>query len=284
MEPDNQKSETYPSQFRVDEDGSAVVFGPIKKGLSSDLRCRFGGTGEEMPCEPDEDGELRCLLPKSALTGAQLQGEQTHGYAHAQLLMEVLDGQKRVASHLVPARLKSNAEQQGLQDEGLAKGSITVQQYSGAQGMPVITDNPLAHDKELSKEEALALEVAGANGGPPDDGSKPPKDDGKVTYSYSALKPFIIMSSSYLLFTITDGAIRTIILFHAHNLGFTAMEVAIMFMAYELAGVVTNLMAGVMGAKWGIKTTLLTGLLLQIVGCCILMAWQDSWGNEGGIF
>ena len=35
------------------------------------------------------------------------------------------------------------------------------------------------------------------------------------------------------------------------------------------------------GAKWGIKSTLLTGLCLQIIGVCILMAWQDSWGNEG---
>jgi hypothetical protein len=50
-----------------------------------------------------------------------------------------------------------------------------------------------------------------------------------------------------------------IVLLHAYNLGFTAWQTAIMFSMYELAGVVTNLCAGMMGARWGIKTTLLTG-------------------------
>lgn len=56
-----------------------------------------------------------------------------------------------------------------------------------------------------------------------------------------ALRPFVIISSSYLLFTITDGAIRMIVLQHAYNKSFSAMQVAIMFTLYELAGVFTNL-------------------------------------------
>jgi hypothetical protein len=52
---------------------------------------------------------------------------------------------------------------------------------------------------------------------------------------------------------------RMIVLLHAYNLGFSAWQVAIMFTLYELAGVVTNLLAGLMGARWGIKATLLTG-------------------------
>lgn len=47
-----------------------------------------------------------------------------------------------------------------------------------------------------------------------------------------ALRPFVIISSSYLLFTITDGAIRMIVLLHAYNKSFSALEVAIMFMLY----------------------------------------------------
>lgn len=35
------------------------------------------------------------------------------------------------------------------------------------------------------------------------------------------------------------------------------------------------------GAKWGIKTTLLTGLSLQIVGISVLYAWQTSWSEPG---
>ncbi len=57
-----------------------------------------------------------------------------------------------------------------------------------------------------------------------------------IKREYSALKPFVIISLSYLLFTTTDGAIRMIVLLHAYNSGFTAWEVAIMFTLYELAG------------------------------------------------
>lgn len=80
-----------------------------------------------------------------------------------------------------------------------------------------------------------------------------------------ALRPFVIISSSYLLFTITDGAIRMIVLLHAYTNNFSALEVAIMFSLYELAGVFTNLAAGFMGAKWGIKCTLVSGLTLQLL-------------------
>lgn len=91
---------------------------------------------------------------------------------------------------------------------------------------------------------------------------------------YSSLKPFAIISVSYLLYTITDGAVRMIVLLRAYQLHFSAMEVAIMFSFYEAAGVVTNLMAGLMGARWGIKTTLLTGLALQLGGLGMLFGWQ----------
>lgn len=59
--------------------------------------------------------------------------------------------------------------------------------------------------------------------------------------SKEALRPFVIISSSYLLFTVTDGAIRMIVLLHAYSKNFSALEVAIMFTLYELAGVFTNL-------------------------------------------
>jgi len=69
-----------------------------------------------------------------------------------------------------------------------------------------------------------------------------------------------------------------IVLLHAYNLGFSAWQTAIMFTLYEVAGVVTNLLAGLMGARWGIKSTLLTGLTLQLAGigecrhwCCLLL-------------
>ena len=98
-----------------------------------------------------------------------------------------------------------------------------------------------------------------------------------------ALLPFAIISLSYLLYTITDGSIRMIVLLHAYNKSFTAMEVAVMFTLYEAAGVVTNLLAGLAGAKWGIKWTLLVGLTLQLGGLGMLFGWRDDWSKSEAI-
>jgi len=98
-----------------------------------------------------------------------------------------------------------------------------------------------------------------------------------------ALRPFVIISSSYLLFTITDGAIRMIVLLHAYTKSFSALQVAFMFTLYELAGVVTNLLAGFMGAAWGIRVTLVSGLTLQLVSYGLLFGWQDDWDQATAI-
>ncbi|GMI31223.1 hypothetical protein TeGR_g3050 [Tetraparma gracilis] len=74
-----------------------------------------------------------------------------------------------------------------------------------------------------------------------------------------------------------------IVLFHAYNRGFSAIEVAVMFSLYELAGVVTNLLAGVAGARWGIRSTLITGLGLQVFSYGLLFAWSDGWSKAGAI-
>jgi hypothetical protein len=127
-----------------------------------------------------------------------------------------------------------------------------------------------------------------------------------------ALRPFVIISSSYLLFTITDGAIRMIVLQHAYSKSFSAMQVAIMFTLYEVAGVFTNLVrsiiltlyavvesgsshptifflrhhvqaAGFMGAKWGIKFTLIIGLSLQLFSYSLMFGWRDDWSQAQAI-
>ncbi|EED95626.1 transporter, partial [Thalassiosira pseudonana CCMP1335] len=97
------------------------------------------------------------------------------------------------------------------------------------------------------------------------------------------LRPFVIISITYLLFTVTDGAIRMIVLLHAYNKSFSALEVAIMFTLYEVAGVFTNLAAGVMGARWGIRFTLIIGLSLQILSYGLLFGWKDDWTKEQAI-
>ena len=98
-----------------------------------------------------------------------------------------------------------------------------------------------------------------------------------------ALWPFIIISIAYLLFTVTDGAVRMLVLLHAYTKGFTAMEVAVMFALYELCGAGTNLAAGVLGARWGIRATLVGGLLMQVVGLALLYGWDDAWSKSSAI-
>jgi hypothetical protein len=96
---------------------------------------------------------------------------------------------------------------------------------------------------ENSKEREQDDEIDEEPGDP--ESSDVTKRSGKESFMEAAsskrLRPFVIISSSYLLFTITDGAIRMIVLLHAYNKNFSALEVSIMFTLYELAGVFTNL-------------------------------------------
>jgi MFS family permease len=101
--------------------------------------------------------------------------------------------------------------------------------------------------------------------------------DGVLAPSVTGMRAFAAISTCYLLFTTTDGALRMIVLFHAFNQGFTAWQVALMFGLYELAGVATNLLAGVAGARWGVRPTLLVGLSIQLVGIAMLFGFDIAW-------
>ncbi|CEG01068.1 Major facilitator superfamily domain, general substrate transporter [Ostreococcus tauri] len=107
--------------------------------------------------------------------------------------------------------------------------------------------------------------------------------DAVETRKRSAIGPFAVVSLSYILFTLTDGAVRMLVLMHAYATGFTAMEVATTFTLYELCGAVTNLVAGIAGARFGIRQTLVSGLVLQIGGIGMLFAWDDAWGRGRAI-
>mmetsp|Transcript_8222 Transcript_8222/g.17324 ORF Transcript_8222/g.17324 Transcript_8222/m.17324 type:complete len:667 (-) Transcript_8222:262-2262(-) len=121
---------------------------------------------------------------------------------------------------------------------------------------------------------------------PPQEPPKPPPEEEDMKgwgFRDPRLRPFVIISIAYLLFTVTDGAIRMIVLLHAYHKSFSALQVALMFTLYELAGVFTNLAAGLMGAKWGIRFTLIVGLCLQLLSYGLLFGWQDGWSDETAI-
>ncbi|TPX62680.1 hypothetical protein PhCBS80983_g00365 [Powellomyces hirtus] len=92
---------------------------------------------------------------------------------------------------------------------------------------------------------------------------------------------FYIIASGYLVFTLTDSALRMIVLFGLYQRNYQPLDIALMFTSYEALGVVTNLFGGIMGSKWGLRLCLLMGLSLQLVGICLLFALVrlDEWSR-----
>ena len=88
---------------------------------------------------------------------------------------------------------------------------------------------------------------------------------------------YISVTLSYWAFMLTDGALRMLVLLHFHNLGFTPDKLAFLFILYEVAGIITNLLGGWMGSRLGLKSTLFTGLALQIIALLSLSLFQASW-------
>jgi MFS family permease len=158
--------------------------------------------------------------------------------------------------------------------------SYSVQQPSNEED-PLTKTHPARHDCEEQENEVEPATVTSALS-PSEEEPSPPKSFYE-TITSPTLRPFVIISTSYLLFTITDGAIRMIVLLHAYNKSFSALQVAYMFTLYELAGVVTNLAAGFLGAQWGIRYTLLCGLLLQLLSYGLLFGWNDDWSQQTAI-
>lgn len=85
-----------------------------------------------------------------------------------------------------------------------------------------------------------------------------------------SLRNFAIVTATYWAFTITDGALRMLVLLFLHEQGYSPLALASLFILYECCGVATNLLGGWLGSRFGLNSTLLTGLSLQIVACASL--------------
>ena len=77
---------------------------------------------------------------------------------------------------------------------------------------------------------------------------------------------------------LTDGALRMLVLLHFHTLGFSPVQLAYLFVLYEIAGVVTNLSAGWIAARFGLTATLFAGLSLQVAALLALAQLDPAWG------
>lgn len=91
------------------------------------------------------------------------------------------------------------------------------------------------------------------------------------------LSAYIAVTSAYWAFMLTDGALRMLVLLHFHTLGFTPVQLAYLFVLYEVAGMVTNLTAGWIAARFGLTSTLYAGLCIQVLALLALTQLDPSW-------
>ena len=91
------------------------------------------------------------------------------------------------------------------------------------------------------------------------------------------LSAYIAVTAAYWAFMLTDGALRMLVLLHFHTLGFSPVQLAYLFVLYEIAGIVTNLCVGWIAARFGLTSTLYAGLALQVVALLALAQLNPSW-------
>lgn len=99
----------------------------------------------------------------------------------------------------------------------------------------------------------------------------------------SGIRNYILVTAAYWAFTLTDGALRMLVLLHFHKLGYTPVELAFLFVFYELFGVITNLVGGFVAARLGLRATLLGGLALQVVALIMLALLDPTWGRYASV-
>ncbi len=92
-----------------------------------------------------------------------------------------------------------------------------------------------------------------------------------ATLTDRGLRQYLIVTGNYWAFTLTDGALRMLIVLHFYSLGYSPLAIASLFLFYELFGVVTNLVGGWLGARIGLNKTMHIGLLLQVLALSMLL-------------
>ncbi|BDF95480.1 MULTISPECIES: organoarsenical effux MFS transporter ArsJ [Pseudoalteromonas] len=90
------------------------------------------------------------------------------------------------------------------------------------------------------------------------------------------IKQYLIITGNYWAFTLTDGALRMLVVLYFHQLGYSPLSIAMLFLFYEIFGVITNLVGGWLGARFGLNKTMNIGLGLQIVSLAMLMVPVDA--------
>jgi hypothetical protein len=98
-----------------------------------------------------------------------------------------------------------------------------------------------------------------------------------VTARPQGFAAYLTVTAAYWAFMLTDGALRMLVLLHFHGLGFSPIQLAYLFLLYEFAGMVTNLSAGWIAARFGLTITLYVGLGLQVLALIALARLDPGW-------
>jgi MFS family permease len=100
-----------------------------------------------------------------------------------------------------------------------------------------------------------------------------------ATVGSNAVRQYAIVTAAYWGFTLTDGALRMLVLLHFYQLGYSPFTLAFLFLLYEAAGVLANLIGGWLATRYGITRMLMVGLSTQIVGFLLLSALSPDWSG-----
>ncbi len=85
-----------------------------------------------------------------------------------------------------------------------------------------------------------------------------------------SVRQYMLVTFNYWNFTITDGALRMLVVLYFHDLGYSTLTIASLFLFYEFFGVITNLLGGWLGARVGLNRTMNIGLAMQVVALVML--------------
>jgi hypothetical protein len=98
-----------------------------------------------------------------------------------------------------------------------------------------------------------------------------------TTASKANLKNYILVTLAYWGFTLTDGALRMLVLLYFNEIGYTPLQIAFLFLFYEIFGVITNFLGGWIGSLMGLKLTLYAGIGLQVFALVMLSFLNRDW-------
>ncbi len=101
--------------------------------------------------------------------------------------------------------------------------------------------------------------------------------DGKGKQIIADIRNYAAVTAAYWAFTLTDGALRMLVLLHFHRMGYSPLDLAFMFLLYEAMGIITNFFGGWIGARFGLRITLFAGLAIQIGALLMLSALSPGW-------